>query len=461
MLAWLLLAAAAVRGYAMLGQDPLVALANNYDQVRYTACLGIYPDRPGVPPTQLNYQAPLSRYSFQEVPDQACYATSDLLFQGAAAGLWRAAERFGMTSPHSVRTLGELRLIAWLLLGLALTRAFAREGRGDLALAHNATLLVLGMDPVNTIYLNSFYAEAGALFFAWATLALAALAALRATPGRLAWLALAAFGLATAKFQHLALPLCVAAALLPLALRERRLWPVFAALLIGGVPALGVQSWQMQRATPMNAAIRLANNTDTVLTALLPASPDPALTAQRLGLDARCATAKGKSIYTLGEPAEQACPGIAGFSRVKVLGLALREPGTLLHLAAMTPAQLLPWIPRYLGLVEGLEVAPLPIRFVTLDRLVAERVWLAWCLLLAPPLGWAVAMVRARTGAAARAFAASCCALSLGVPLVGVAGDGIAELAKHAHLALNAGCAFMLCVAVAVVARPRGHRPVT
>jgi hypothetical protein len=452
-LAWLLLLAAVLRGYAMLAQEPLVALANNFDQVRYTACLDLYPDRPGVPPTQLNHQAPLRRYAFQYLPGQTCYWTSDLLFQGSTAAIWHIGEKVGAGPVHSVRLLGRLRLIAWLLLGFALTRAFVREGRGGLALAHNAALLAVGMDAVNAIYLNSFYAEGGALFFAWLTVALAVLATLRPTPGRLAWLALAAFGLGTAKLQHLVLPLCAVAALLLPALREPRLWPALGALLLGGLPALGVQLWQMQRANPMSEAIRLTNNTDTVLTALLPASDDPARTAQRLGLDARCAAVSGKSIYILNEPAEQACPGIGSFSRAKALGLALHEPLTLLHLAAMTPKQLLPWIPRYLGLVEDANLAPLPDKFVTLDRLFGERAWLAWLALLLPALAYLVLLARVRASAPARAFAALCASFALSVPLIGVLGDGMAELAKHAHLALSAGCAFGLCALVARLAR--------
>ena len=73
----------------------MLALANNYDQVRYTACLGLYPYRPGVPPQQQNYQAPLRTYAFQAQADAVCYWTSDLLFQGAAAAGYRLAEGLG------------------------------------------------------------------------------------------------------------------------------------------------------------------------------------------------------------------------------------------------------------------------------------------------------------------------------------------------------------------------------
>jgi hypothetical protein len=127
----------------------------------------------------------------------------------------------------------------------------------------------------------------------------------------------------------------------------------------------------------------------------------------------------------------------------------------------MTPAQLLPWIPRYLGLVEGANVAPLPAKFVTLDRLFGERAPLAWLALLVPALAYLVLAARAHATATARAFAALCASLAIAVPLISILGDGAAELAKHAHLALNAGCAFLLCSLVAGLTGRNSNSAVT
>ena len=92
-------------------------------------------------------------------------------------------------------------------------------------------------------------------------------------------LALVAFGLGV-RLRHLLLPLCLGGALLlPALWRAPRLWAPLLALLLGGLPALALQAWQMQRDNGMAATIRLANNTDFVLSALLPASADPARTA--------------------------------------------------------------------------------------------------------------------------------------------------------------------------------------
>lgn len=444
-LALALFALALVRGVLMLAAQPLVALANNYDQVRYTGCFDLYPVRPGVDPTANNYQAPLETYAFAPVPNPICYWTSDLAFQGAAAAAFAAHEAVGGDANHSVRQLGILRLAAWLAAAALVSLAFVREGLVHAALANLAWLALLGLDPVNSLYLNTFYSEAGALFFAYLTVALTALVAVRSTPPRLALLALAAFALGFSKMQHLALPLVVGGAVAFAALvRVPSLWRPAFALLAGGVLACGVQYTQMQRGGPMFGSIETANNLDFTLTALLPASDDAARTAQRVGLDAACAAHLGKSIYTVGAPPEQACPGVGTLSRARALGLALTEPMTLVRLVAAIPRDLLPWIPHYLGTVAGEQVAPLPAGFVTVDRLLARRAALAW-LLLALPAAFALALLlRRRSSPLALAFACACAAVTLAVPVVSMFGDGLVELAKHSHLALNAGCAAVL-----------------
>jgi hypothetical protein len=125
---------------------------------------------------------------------------------------------------------------------------------------------------------------------------------------------------------------------------------------------------------------------------------------------------------------------------------------------ASTPPQLLPWIPRYLGTVADQDMAPLPARFASIDRMFESRGILAWLALLSPCVGWLVLMVRKPEESTALAFSASCAAIAITVPIVSIFGDGRAELAKHSHLALNAGCAFLVaglvCVLIAAASRP-------
>ena len=51
----------AIRGAALIAHDPLLAYANSYDEVRYTACFDLYPDRPReIPPADNSPWAPFS-----------------------------------------------------------------------------------------------------------------------------------------------------------------------------------------------------------------------------------------------------------------------------------------------------------------------------------------------------------------------------------------------------------------
>lgn len=453
-----LLLFAAARGVAMLLATPLVALANNYDQVRYTACLDLFAHRPGQAVDAPSYTAPLQVYSFQPTPGAGCYLTSDLLFQGSAVALYRAAEALDRGPLHSVRTLGALRLGAWLLLASLLCLAFWREGAPAAALANAAWLALLGLDPLNALYLNTFYAEAGALFFAYALVALAALCALRTTPRRLIALAAAALLLGTSKIQHLALPLCIAAALGLSSLRVTALRRPALALVCGGLAALLLQSAQMQRDVPMFRQIALVNAVNLVLSATLPASSDAAATAQRLGLDAHCAASSGKSIYQLQQPAEQACPGIDRFRRSRYAQL-LAEPATLARMLASIPPQLLPAIPDYLGKVAGADNAPLPAAWGSVDRVLTRLPLLIWPLLLLPLALWLLSLLRPRAlTPALTAAVATTTAVALAVPVVSLFGDGKVELARHAHLATNAALAFVLIALVATIAAMRRRK---
>ena len=91
----------------LLVQTPLIALANSYDETRYSACFDLYPDRPAdIPPTQNSPQAPFSRYAFRANDRPMCYWSSELLFQGAVVMLYRAQAALTGQRSFSVRWIG-------------------------------------------------------------------------------------------------------------------------------------------------------------------------------------------------------------------------------------------------------------------------------------------------------------------------------------------------------------------
>src|SRR5579862_2146014 len=74
----------------VLLHEPLIALANSYDEVRYSACFDLYPDRPPeVNPTLNSPAAPYAHYSFREAEQPICYWSTEWIGQAAAAAFFK------------------------------------------------------------------------------------------------------------------------------------------------------------------------------------------------------------------------------------------------------------------------------------------------------------------------------------------------------------------------------------
>lgn len=436
-----LAALALYRVLSLLLHDPLLALANNYDQIRYTGCYEIGPLRANVPAWQNNPQAPLRIYARQAIPEDKCYWTTDWLAGATVAAAWRVAEAFGAAPEHSIRALGLLRLAGWVLVAAWVTARLRRAGRDDLAITHLAVLALIGADPANTLYLSTFYAEAGALFGLYVALAGALLAAVGG--GRSAWAVTAVGGmlLAGSKYQHLVLPGVLALALASAGGRPLRRAAL--ALALGGLAGGALQTYQGARALSMTEGIAATNRVNFVLSTLLPSVADPAATVAALGLPARCAALSGKSIYQLTEPVETLCPGLRELPILRAWTAFAVEPMAWLRAAGRAPPYM-PWIPDYLGLVEGGDLQRLPDGYVTLDHWLDRQPYALLGLFVLPWLILAGAWLL-RSPPLARAYAAAFAAGSAAVAGIALLGDGYVELGKHAHLA------FSLALAAAAV----------
>ncbi|PZQ12248.1 MAG: hypothetical protein DI564_13215 [Rhodanobacter denitrificans] len=447
-----LAAFALYRVLSLLLHDPLLALANNYDQIRYTGCYDIGPVRPDVPAWHSNPQAPLRVYARQPIPEGNCYWSTDWLAGASVAAAWRVAESFGDAPEHSIRALGLLRLAGWMLVAGWVTLRLRRAGRDDLAIVHLAVLALIGADPANTLYLSTFYAEAGALFGLYVALAGALVAAVAG--GRSAWSVTAIGGvlLGGSKYQHFVLPSLLALALISAG--DRRLRRAALALALGGLAGGALQIHQAGRTMPMTEAIAATNRVNFVLTALLPNVADPAATVAALGLPDGCAALSGKSIYQLTEPVETLCPGLRELPVLRAWTALAVEPKAWLRAAGRAPPYL-PWIPDYLGLVEGGQQQRLPDGYVTLDRWLDRQPYALLGLFALPWLVLAGAWLL-RTPPLARAFAAVFAAGSAAVAAIALLGDGYVELGKHAHLAFSLALAAAAIPLGGLLARRHG-----
>ncbi|MBR6976304.1 MAG: hypothetical protein IKH84_05340, partial [Ottowia sp.] len=219
-LAVLLFCLALVRDIAFWAHEPMLAYANNYDQIRAMRALRLQPVKPAGHGSALAgtpYQ-PWRYFSRGQKRRIVIYPSSDLLVKGIQIGitkLWR-----GTYDPLDIRQFSASLLAFWLgavgWIAWQLGRASPWHAAGFCA------WLFLISDPINLLYLNTLYAEFSAFvaFSIFIGVCWLALARRRIGNG----LMLAAFAallmLATNRNQYMYLPLALSP-LLALAWHKR------------------------------------------------------------------------------------------------------------------------------------------------------------------------------------------------------------------------------------------------
>jgi hypothetical protein len=458
--------AGVLRAWLVLAHDPLIALANSYDEVRYTACFDLYPERPAeIPPTRNSPEAPYEKYHFIPGASPICYWSSELAFQAFTAAIYRAGEWLGGTSSHSIRWIGALKFSALCVVWLAFTRAWLRRKAHDAALANGLLLPLLFADPANTVYLNTFYAEWTALLAAYALCGLILLEHdSRRSVLRVCLLASAAFVLATSKIQHLLLPLACAVVLLALHWLRARRWSWQGnAVLIGALAGLALQGVQLGRDSEEIRAIDMFNRADVAFMGLLPNARDPAATAARLGVDAECLRFIGKRAWQMDDYPGHACPSLQNVTRRRELIALATEPDMALRLGWNGVLALEPWLAPGLGLVQGGNFARLPDDIPTFSSVLSAAPALRM-LVLAVPLVVALAMLCSGAGwrrPRLQLYGILTAVIMLASLTVTLLGDGLADTPKQGHLVLNAALAWWIVLAgLVAVTRPRLARGV-
>jgi hypothetical protein len=435
----------------LVAHQPLIALANSYDEVRYSACFDLYPDRPeSVPPDRNSPQAPFAAYRFVTTPEPMCYWSSELLFQGVVVTFYRTQQALADTQSFSVRWIGALKFALLLVVWITFSRIWLRRGEWGPALGNGLLLPLLFADPANTIYLSTFYAEWAALLALYTLCGLVLLSLEQpASRWQRVLLAVAAVALATSKIQHLALPLVCALIVLGLGFWRSRRWPWQGkAILIGALAGLAIQAVQLRRDSEAIRAIDLYNRADVAFTGLLPNAPDPAAAAAELGLSADCLHSLGTRAWQMDNYPDQSCPDLVNVTRGRELSLLMHHPGIGLRLYWHGVLALDPWLAPGLGLVEGGSFQSLPEGFFSLSDVLTSSAFvralvlggppLALMVLLWPPLGRQRPRLLGYT-----AISVAIMAATLGITVLG---DGLADTPKQGHLIINAALAWWICV---------------
>jgi hypothetical protein len=452
-----------LRALSLCLHDPLYAYANSYDETRYTACFGFYPDRPaGIPPDANSPEAPFAKFRFIATAEPVCYASSELLFTGATALVWKVAELAGGSKVHDVRATALLRWTVLLALSIAFSLAWLGRGNARASIANAALVPLVFADPANTLYLATFYAEWTALVAAYALVALVLLMREQArTRLRFVLIALAAFLLATSKLQHMLLPLAFAIVVIVLdrVRLGRTRWRAVA-LSLGALAGLSFQFVQMTRDDALMATIREYNRADIVFTALAPLSDDPGALLAGLGIDPACAVYSGKRAWQLPDLPDRACRGLVNFTRGAELSVLLRHPSIAGRLLVRGARNIDPWVSDIVGHVEGGTFEKLPASMPSLGRVLHASAFLRVLVLALPFAALIVLLIgpgRRRGGAALDAVAMIVVVMTVTF-VVTLLGDGLADTAKQTHLVLNAALAtlftgIILCVRRDIAAR--------
>ena len=363
-LMWLLLGYGAFRLLTLVTATPLIGYANNGDFGRILSCFGLETYSPHLAANRAYPEAPLAWFQANGTIDRDyCYLTSE-------SGFVQLALLFsGM--PFSIQTLGLVRALCLIAAGVGLTLLYQR-------LAMRAALISAGLfalfvaDPMNGLYLNTFFLEFSMFFFAYASLGLLFYMLLaRVWDARLLFLfCLALFGLGLAKMQTALLPavlavLFVSASLLWLRQRVRRLEFAFgigmlaATLLVIG----GLQMYQSKRPGYVQATYTV-NAVHIYFLSILPNMDNPSQGVAWLGLPPLCAEYVGKSLGAIGGREKLECSEIKNVTITRGLALFAREPSLFWRLGSKALPKLRLWRIAYLGWVGGGEMTRLDSSFL-------------------------------------------------------------------------------------------------
>lgn len=433
-------------------QEPMLAYANSYDQVRALSALGLAPEGLEDERFQSTPQTPF-RWFQSGLTRLYNYPSSDIVLSDL---YYRLASLLDPSPRVDIKNKSLFLLLMW---GAGLLWCLLRlmKLRPWWAVAFSAWLLLVA-DPINLLFLNTLYAEFSALAAVTLLVGLGWVALAQNGLGRKPlWVGLALLLLlATNRQQYTFLPLLA----VPMA------WICFASLRSGTGVVVGVlvmvvplTLYAMGDRFDELQGNSKANRVDTVMGALLPAASHPDTMLMNLGLPAACSAFIGKSWYTVSPDAlPKQCPELLTLPLSRYLKALAHDPLALWRMTRQALPLLQNSINPFLGLIEGRAAAQrtdLPgLNAWTLEAIfnrVPARLWVAGSLLLllAPPILGLFAWRAGHKGWLAATLALS--GLWAYCVLTSLLGDGYVDFSRHAILTFPLG---LLCLIFVMAAPP-------
>jgi hypothetical protein len=360
LMACLILALATLRAFTFWAADPMLAYANNYDQIRTLKVFGLHPKDSPAALYAMTPEHPWRYFVQAEELQAPTYPSSDLIFKAIQFGTMATFK--DSDGAMDIKIASVTVLIGWLLgIGVIFRKMTAKP----MAALGFASWILLVADPINLLFLNTFYAEFSAfalttLFVGIVWLWLFKLVSLRSA---LIWSAVCLAFLSFNRNQYMfLLPAVALLAGSTLALARPLKKPSTASVAKWGLIAAAC----MLPILTYNAAAKqhtylhtATNRTNTIFGALLPASKDPAKMLTHMGLSPEeCLQFLGKNLYVKPESEFKAhCPKSLKLSLIRIAKAVVLEPAVLFTIIGNIAQHHNGFIQYHIGHIEGGENA--------------------------------------------------------------------------------------------------------
>jgi hypothetical protein len=426
----------------------MLGYANNFDMLRVQTWFGLVPRYQGELTREATPDAPLRFYEFTGQVDYANgYLTSELLLVYLAVPISVLKDwlRDASATRFDLAVLGLVCMLSLVGTGLWISFLYGRLRRSWAVLSALIFSIVI-CDPINTLWMNTFYSEFAAFLSLYASIGIIYYLYISRTESYLMGLlaAIALFALGMSKVQHMLLPLAMTCIFL-IAARgrfERRFYgATLGLLLLSSTLSIAIQNAHVRRAGYMSF-VRHANAIDTYFGALLPSMAEPLAGIRALGVPDTCYQYVGMTWYAP-EIGKETCPEIVEVPRHKILSLVVRDP--LMPVRLLRRALVLgrPWLITELGQVEGIDggqVTAVSPMFWSLSTAIDSLPFSGFVILKfvsGATFLHALLMVIFRSikhQASEHVFTAFLGVSWITITISSLAGDGLVHLPKHIHL---------------------------